>query len=139
MEQRGLASERIAYFGESLGAAVAIDVAQRRRISALVTEAAFTSVADVARGVYWFLPVDLLVRDRFASIRKIGRLDVPLLAMHSPTDDIVPFTHTERLVAAARRPELLRLDGGHNDGGCLRKPAYLAAVEAFLHRHLRSE
>jgi fermentation-respiration switch protein FrsA (DUF1100 family) len=139
MEQRGLASERIAYFGESLGAAVAIDVAQRRRITALVTEAAFTSVADVARSLYWFLPVDLLVRDRFASIGKLGSLDVPLLAMHSPADEIVPFIHSERLVAAARSAELLRLDGGHNAGGFQRSPAHAATLQAFLHRHLRPD
>jgi hypothetical protein len=139
MEQRGLASERIAYFGESLGAAVAIDLAQRRHVAAIATEAAFTSIADVARSIYWFLPVDLLVRDRFASIRKIGSLDVPLLAMHSPADEIVPFTHSERLVTAARSAELLPLSGGHNDGGFQRSPAYAAALQAFLHRSLRRE
>ena len=87
-----------------------------------------------ARAGAW-LPVRLLARHRYDNRSKVAKLDVPLLVIHSPADEIVPFAHAQALLAAARGPrELLVTEAGHNDGGFLRRPEWRAAVQRFLER-----
>jgi hypothetical protein len=129
----GFAAERVLLYGESLGAAVALELALRRPCAALVAESGFTSLPDVAAEVYPFLPTRLLARIRYDNRSKIGRLAVPLLLLHSPADELVSFAHAERLFAAAREPkELVRTGGGHNDGGFLLRAEWRATVGEFL-------
>jgi len=137
----GFAPEQVVAWGESLGGAVAVELALRRTVGALVTESAFTSLADVAAAHYRWLPVRWLLSVRYDVVGKAARLRVPWLLLHSGADEIVPFAHAERLLAAARaaRPapdsvELVRTRAGHNDGGFLREPAAAAALAAFLER-----
>ena len=61
---------------------VAVRLATERAIGGVILDAPYTSTADVARGVYWFLPVALLMRDQFRSIDRIGDIKAPLLVMH---------------------------------------------------------
>jgi fermentation-respiration switch protein FrsA (DUF1100 family) len=134
----GFAAERIVLYGESLGAAVAIELARRRTVAALVAESAFTSVPDVGAEVYPFLPVRLLARIRYDNRAKLPELAVPLLLVHSPDDEIVPVAHAHRLLAAAREPrELLLTGGGHNDGGFRLRAEWRAEVAAFVAAALR--
>lgn len=129
----GFAPERVVLYGESLGAAVALELALRRASAALIAESGFTSLPDMAAEVYPFLPVRWLARIRYDNLGKIARLGVPLLLVHSPADEIVPVAQAERLFAAAREPKrLLLTGGGHNDGGFTRRAEWRAAVGAFL-------
>lgn len=129
----GLAPERIVLHGESLGVAVALELALRRPVAAVIAESAFTSLPDMAAEVYPFLPGRLLARIRYDNLAKVARLGVPLLLIHSPDDEIVPVEHARRLFAAAREPkELLLTAGGHNDGGFLRRTEWRTRVGAFL-------
>jgi fermentation-respiration switch protein FrsA (DUF1100 family) len=136
----GIAPRRIVAVGESLGAAVAIELALRRPLRALLLESAFTSLAGVGATHYPWLPVRLLARYRYANAAKIAGVGVPLFLMHSPDDEIVPFAHAERLFAVAREPkELLRTAGRHNDGGFLQRAEWIACVGAFLDRVVAGE
>lgn len=129
----GIAPERIVLFGESLGAAIAIELARRRPAAAVVLESAFTSIPDVGAGAYPFLPVRLLARFRYDNLAKVAELGLPLLLIHSPADEIVPVEHGRRLFAAAREPKrLLLTEGRHNDGGFQRRPEWRAEVGEFL-------
>jgi fermentation-respiration switch protein FrsA (DUF1100 family) len=129
----GVVPERIVLHGESLGVGVALELALRRPVAAVVAECGFTSISDMAAGLYPFLPARLLARIRYDNLAKVARLGVPLLVIHSPHDEIVPFTHAERLFTAAREPKrLLSTEGGHNDGGFLRRAAWIAEVGSFL-------
>ncbi|HEX6884519.1 MAG TPA: alpha/beta hydrolase [Planctomycetota bacterium] len=131
----GFAPERIVLHGESLGGGVALELALRRPCAALILESAFTSIPDMAAEVYPFLPARLLARIRYDNLAKVVRLGVPLLVVHSPQDEIVPFAHGERLLAAAREPKrLLRTGGGHNAGGFVQRAEWRAEVGAFLAR-----
>jgi fermentation-respiration switch protein FrsA (DUF1100 family) len=135
---RGLAPERIALYGESLGGGVAIELARRREVACVLVESAFTSVPDLGAELYRWLPVRLLARIRYDNAEKLGKLRVPLLLVHSPDDEIVPFAHAERLLALAREPkDLLRTEAGHNDGGFLRRAEWLERVREFLVSALR--
>jgi fermentation-respiration switch protein FrsA (DUF1100 family) len=105
-------------FGESLGAAVAVQVALERPVGALILESAFTSIPDMARAAYPFLPpVGPLIRTRYETIAKVPRLTVPLLVLHGERDGIVPLAQGRRVFAAAGGPKrFFAVPGaGHND------------------------
>ena len=126
--------ERVIYFGESLGAAVALRLATERPPAALVLRSPFASLAEVGRRHYPVLPVSLLLRDRYDSAALAGRLDAPLLVVAGGRDQIVPAGHSRRLFDAASQPKrLVVLDGaGHNDDELLAGPRLLAELRTFL-------
>jgi fermentation-respiration switch protein FrsA (DUF1100 family) len=126
---------RIAYFGESLGAAVAVALAVEAPPAALVLRSPFTSLADMGRRHYPWLPlVDRLLRDRFPSIDQIARLRCPVLVITGGRDTIVPPEQSRRLYAAAPEPKRFVLIPGadHNDAALLAGPALLDEVAGFL-------
>ena len=126
--------ERVIYFGESLGAAVALRLATERPPAALVLRSPFASLAEVGRRHYPVLPVSLLLRDRYDSAALAGRLDAPLLVVAGGRDQIVPAGHSRRLFDAAPQPKrLVVLEGAdHNDHELLAGPRLLAELRAFL-------
>ena len=126
--------ERVIYFGESLGAAVALRLATERPPAALVLRSPFASLAEVGRRHYPVLPVSLLLRDRYDSAALAGRLDAPLLVVAGGRDQIVPAGHSRRLFDAAPQPKrLVVFDGaGHNDDELLAGPRLLAELRTFL-------
>lgn len=112
--KRNIAKDNIVLYGESLGGAVLIDLAQAENPRALITEEAFTSVKDMAKVVYPFVP-GFMISTKFDSISKIKNVSCPKLIIHSVDDEIVPFYLGERLFAAARPPkEMLKIRGAHN-------------------------
>jgi hypothetical protein len=125
---------RIVYFGESLGAAVALRLATERPPAALVLRSPFASLAEVGRHHYPFLPVSPLLRDRYDSAALAGRLAAPLLVVAAGHDRIVPVDHTRRLFAAAPQPKrLVVLDGAdHNDLDLLAGPRLVDELRSFL-------
>jgi len=125
---------RVAYLGESLGAAVALRLAVERPPAALVLRSPFASLAEVGRRHYPFLPVSLLLRDRYDSAALVGRLTAPLLVVAGSRDRIVPASHSRRLFAAAPEPKrLVVLDGAdHNDHDLHAGPRLVAELRAFL-------
>jgi fermentation-respiration switch protein FrsA (DUF1100 family) len=122
-------------FGESLGAAVAVQVALERPVGALVLESAFTSIPDMARAAYPFLPpVGPLIRTRYDTLAKVPRLTLPLLVLHGERDDIVPIEQGRRVFEAAGRPKrFFAIPGaGHNDTYDTGGGAYWRALGEFL-------
>ncbi len=113
----GVESSRIVLYGESLGAGPAVRVATEQRVGAVVLESPFTSAADVAQRHYWYRPARYLVRDRFDSKAKIGRIGAPLLIVHGERDRVVPVDLARALFAAAIEPKEARFEAaaGHND------------------------
>jgi uncharacterized protein len=129
----GFPPERIVAFGESLGGAVAIELARRQPVAAVIVEDTFTSLQEMGSRVYPWLPIRLILRIRYDSIAKIGALRVPVMVIHSPGDDLVPFALGQRLYAAAAGPKrLLETAGAHNASGFATRPAWCAEVRAFL-------
>lgn len=98
-------AERLVIFGESLGGAVAIDLAVRQPHKALVTCKAFSSMPDMAQKSFPFLPVWYLVRNRFESIDKIGRGTRPVFIAHGDRDGLIPIEQGRRLFEAAPEPK----------------------------------
>lgn len=119
--------------GNSVGSGVAVELATRHEIQGLVLTAPMASAARAGQEAYPFLPVRLLLKDRFENLEKIGRVQAPLLMLHGAKDNIIRIAHAEALLAAAQEPKhLVRLTGlGHNDI-FLAGDRYWDPIRAFL-------
>jgi len=108
---------RMVAWGFSLGSGVAVALAADHPLDALILEAPYTSIADVAAAAYPLLPVRYFVKDPFPSSARIGRVKAPLLIMHGARDETIPIKFGERLFALANEPKrFVRFpQGGHND------------------------
>ena len=129
----GVAPKEIVIFGRSLGGAAAAHLASKVQPAAVVLESTFTSIPDVVRGLplgFLFAP---LVRHEFPSLAKIRDIHAPLLVIHSPEDDVIPYAHGKRLFEAANEPKtFFEIHGGHNEGFILSMDSYVESWEEFL-------
>ena len=136
VEVRKKKPEKIILFGESLGGAVAAEIASRHSAGGLILMSSFTSIPELAGRLYPFLPVKLLSKFRYSTIDKIGAITAPKLIIHSPEDEIVPYHHGRKLFERANEPkEFLEISGGHNEGFLISADRYAAGIRAFLARH----
>jgi fermentation-respiration switch protein FrsA (DUF1100 family) len=136
-DTRTVPASEVVLFGRSLGAAIAAWLASQYRPGALIVESTFTSVPDMASELYWWLPARHLARFQYATRDYLKATMCPVLVVHSPNDEIIPFHHAEALYAAAHEPkELLRLTGSHNEGFLLSGAAYTRGLDQFLATHL---
>lgn len=127
-------ADRLVYFGESLGAAVAIGVAEQRPPAALVLRSPFTSLPEVASVHYPFLPTSALLWDRFPNLERIRRIDAPIFVVAGSADSVVPAAQSRRLYEAAPEPKrLVMIEGAdHNDYELTAGDWLVAEVSAFL-------
>lgn len=132
LRQKGFVAAGIVLLGESLGGGVASELAVREPVGGLVLQSTFTSIPDIGRELFPWLPVRTLASIRYDTHSKLPRLRVPVLVAHGRSDSLVGFHHAERNFAAAMEPKaLVELQGDHNDA-VWEEPAYLAALEKFL-------
>ena len=110
-------AERIVLWGESLGTGVAVAAAAEHPVARVLLESPFTSTADVAASVFWYIPVRWLMLDQFRSDERMAKVTAPVLIVHGDGDRTVPFELGERLYSLVRSPKrFLRLpNAGHND------------------------
>ena len=92
-------------YGESLGTGVATELGQNNSFSGIILESPFTSIADAAKIYYPYLPIDLLIKDRYDSLKKIKNINVPILVMHGKKDNVVPFKMGVKLFDNANQPK----------------------------------
>jgi fermentation-respiration switch protein FrsA (DUF1100 family) len=129
-QKAGVDESRIVLMGESLGGAVAVDLAADGA-RALILESTFSSMPDVAAFHYPWAPVRLLMRTQFNSAAKIRSYHGPLYQSHGDRDSIVPLKFATRLFDAANEPKRFLLVNGadHNDP---RSPPYYDRLKEFL-------
>jgi fermentation-respiration switch protein FrsA (DUF1100 family) len=135
--------DRVLYLGESLGGAVALELALEFPPAGLVLMSTFTSVRDMARRHYPIIP-PAVVPDAYPTLRRVPRLQAPLLVIHGDRDDIVPSLHGHALFDAAPSPKLLHIieGAGHNDLVSLAGERWAAAIARFsatVRREARAE
>ena len=105
LNNSGIENKNIVLYGESLGTGVAVELGQDNSFSGIVLESPFTSIADAAKIYYPYLPVDLLIKDRYDSLKKIKNIIIPILIMHGKKDDVVPFDMGVELFEKANQPK----------------------------------
>jgi len=132
--ERHFESNQIILFGESLGGAVAVDLASRKDVGAIILESTFPNIGVVAKR---FLPgLSVFLKRKFNSLSKISTVHVPLLQLHGDEDDLVPYEVGRKLFEAANEPkEFFTIKGAHhNDTYEIGGEAYVQAIHQFINR-----
>lgn len=130
----GVPGHRVVLYGESLGTGVAVRLAAEHQVAAVVLEAPYTSIADVAGSHYWYVPfAGMMVLDRFDAESRIGDVGAPVLMLAGERDKVIPIRLARRLFAATPEPKRLWVapQAGHSD---LYEHGAAAAVLDFLDR-----
>jgi hypothetical protein len=130
---KGFKPEHIIVLGESLGGGIASWVAVENKVGALVLQSTFTSVPNLGKELFPFLPVHQLASIHYNTIERLPKIKVPLLILHSRTDTLIRFQHAEKNFQTANEPKLLHeVLGDHNETLSAGTQEYRAGVEKFL-------
>ena len=131
----GYSADRLVMYGESLGTGIAVEMAARHRVAALVLEAPYTDMGALAQHHYWYAPSKWLLKDRFASIERIARNQSPVFIFHGGRDRLIPIRFGRALFDAAPAPKEFHGidDAAHND---LYDHGAAKAVLEFLDRRV---
>ncbi len=132
-DERGFDQEDIILFGRSLGGAVAAELAAEIQPGRLILESTFSSARDVANVVFPILSRLIFLRYDFNAAAHIRRVTCPVLVLHSPDDEIIPFRLGEKIFQAANEPKsFVKMRGDHNNGFLMSQPDYEWALGAFI-------
>ncbi|MGF1481645.1 MAG: alpha/beta hydrolase [Cyanophyceae cyanobacterium] len=139
-QTRQISPQNIFLFGQSLGGAIAIDLAIRQPHSAgVIVESTFTSIRAMVDhvGTYQLLPIDWILTQRFDSLAKIRTLQMPFLFIHGSSDRTVPPRMSQELYAATNGPKQLLLipEAGHNDVAIVEESKYYQAIQEFVQKY----
>jgi len=131
--EREFAHDDIILFGRSLGGAVAAKLAAEVQPGGLILESTFSSARDVATAVYPILSRMIFLRFDFNTTSHVRRVACPVLVLHSPNDEIIPFRLGEKVFQAANEPKsFVKMRGDHNSGFLTSQPDYEQAIGAFV-------
>ena len=103
--KKGVAEKNLILYGESLGTGVATHLAQNRNFGGVILETPFTSMVDAAKTFYPYIPVNLLLKDKFENYKKVKNINIPILVMHGEVDQIVPFSMGKKIYEIANNPK----------------------------------
>ena len=103
--EKGLNEKDIIIYGESLGTGIATHLSQNKDFAGVILETPFTSMVDAAKTFYPYIPVNLLLKDKFKNEDKVKNINSPILIMHGEVDQIVPFAMGKRIFEVANEPK----------------------------------
>jgi len=132
INNRRIPAHRIIIFGRSLGGAIGAWLGVQNTPAAVIIESSFSSGADMAHRLYPFLPTRLITRLKYPVADYAGRLNCPVLVVHSRHDEIIPFSMGQEIYAAVKQQKkFLELRGDHNNGFLVSQGEYIAALKDF--------
>jgi uncharacterized protein len=105
LKVKGVKEKNLILYGESLGTAVAVETAQNKNLAGIILESPFTSMIELAQKYYPFLPVKILLKDKYETIKKLPNISSPILILHGKLDTIVPVAMGEKLFELANNPK----------------------------------
>jgi uncharacterized protein len=133
-QDRKMSAKQIVIYGHSIGGAVAIDLAAKHPdAAALIVQSTFTSMRDMSKrfGVFWVLPIDLLIQQHFKSLEKMKSVQMPVLIIQGTSDFQIPVEMGQALYAAAPKlKQLLLIENGGHDNNMPEK--YTNVVKQFI-------
>lgn len=134
LRSTGVSADEIVAYGESLGSGQAVKLAAQRPLKAVTLEAPLASTVEIGRRSWWFLPLDLLLQDKYENVKNIREVKAPVLILHGEKDEVIPVDHGRRIHEAAPEPKKLELfpTANHSDlfdhGAWERVRAFLAGL-----------
>ncbi len=124
-EQKGFKPDQIIIFGRSLGGAIAAKLTTDVHARGLILESTMSSARDFAKQVFRVLARLVVIRYDFNTAKYLSHTHVPVLVLHSPEDEIIPFKLGEKVFESARQPkQFVRMRGDHNNGFYQSQPEY---------------
>tara|TARA_A100001011_G_scaffold109724_1_gene116293 strand:- start:7357 stop:8178 length:822 start_codon:yes stop_codon:yes gene_type:complete len=105
LNKQKIEDRQIIIYGESLGTGVSTEIAQNKKFAGIILESPFTSMVDAGKHYYFYLPVSLLLKDRYETIKKLKNIKIPILVMHGENDKIVPFHMGKKVFLEANEPK----------------------------------
>ena len=105
LKSKGVPEKNIIIYGESLGTGIATEIAQNKNFAGIILESPFTSMVDAGKTKYPYLPVRLLLKDKYESDKKVKNIKSPILVMHGKVDNIVPFYMGKKMYELANEPK----------------------------------
>ena len=105
LKKKGVTEKDIIIYGESLGTGIATEIAQNKNFAGLILETPFTSMVEAAKNFYPYIPVGLLLKDKYKNQEKIKNINIPVLVMHGKADQIVPFWMGKKIFDLANNPK----------------------------------
>lgn len=136
VEERQISPNSIIVFGRSLGGAIATWLSHKHTPGALILESTFTSATDIATKMYPYLPMRLLLRFNYNTVDYLEKVACPVLVVHSPDDEIMPFSHGKHLFDIAKEPkDFLEISGTHNQGFLTSDEVYENGLGVFISKH----
>jgi fermentation-respiration switch protein FrsA (DUF1100 family) len=103
--KKGVDEKNLILYGESLGTGVATHLAQNKNYAGVILETPFTSMVDAAKNFYPYIPINLLLKDKFENFKKVKNINTPILVMHGEVDQIVPFSMGKKIYEIANNPK----------------------------------
>jgi fermentation-respiration switch protein FrsA (DUF1100 family) len=103
--KKGVDEKNLILYGESLGTGVATHLAQNKNYAGVILETPFTSMVDAAKNFYPYVPINLLLKDKFENFKKVKNINAPILVMHGEVDKIVPFSMGKKIYEIANNPK----------------------------------
>jgi uncharacterized protein len=137
IQDQKIPPKKIVMYGHSLGGAIAINLATHHpNAGGLIVQSSFTTALEMARRNWWtaIVPVNVLLNQRFESIRKVSQLQMPVLYLHGTADTLIPFEMSQRLLERTRSSKQIKLfpGAGHNDLPEVGGAAYDQTVKDFV-------
>jgi uncharacterized protein len=127
------APEKIIVFGRSLGGAIAVWLALKKKVAGIIIESTFISLAAIGKQKYPFFPVQFLAKYSYNTLQRMPEIYCPVLVAHSREDNTVPFSFSEQLFKAVNSPKLFaELIGEHNDWDNFHNESYKQTVKQFF-------
>jgi len=129
-------NETIIFFGRSLGSAISVELAVKEKCCALILETPFTSIKEMGKKLYPYLPFTFFLRTKYDTLSKIGDIKVPTLIMHGDKDELVPIEHGKILYEKANDPkEFYTIPGAmHNDTHIVGAEEYFDVIRDFVNK-----
>ncbi|MBI4137465.1 alpha/beta hydrolase [Candidatus Roizmanbacteria bacterium] len=133
LSEKKVSPQALVVWGHSLGGAAAVELTRSKLARAVILESTFTSLDELARGDYSYLPSSIILRYHFGNIEKIDQIHLPILIIHGDGDDVIPVLHAERLYEKANEPKTLAIISDvNNHEPLVYFPRYIPPLESFL-------
>lgn len=135
LRDSGIDANNIVLYGESMGTAVAVQVAAKEDAKAMVLEAPMSSISEIGQILFPYLPMRMIITDSFMSTEYIADVNMPLLIIHGTADDVVPISNAQKLFDLANEPKIFHTIEGATHDYDLLDYQLIDVVESFLEKH----